>query len=126
MQAITSSNDMSPGDSDNPNHHFAKNHASAGNDDALAKDLVPHEVSPRDNRESLTRTREASLMDALWDRKPVVLQALDDVLYGSYSRDKANMALALIDKLLPKQPTVAIQINMGSLMSELADKMTRQ
>ena len=97
-----------------------------GDQSLVTRNVGPTSAISRDNRESLTRTREASLMDALWDRKPVVLQALDDVLYGSYSRDKANMALALIDKLLPKQPTVAIQINMGSLMSELADKMTRQ
>ena len=104
----------------------ANSHDAVVDDAISGQTTTPALAISRDNRESLTRSREASLMDALWDRKPVVLQALDDVLYGSYSRDKANMALAIIDKLLPKQPTVAIQINMGSLMSELADKMTRQ
>ena len=47
----------------------------------------------------------------------------EDDSHPSEARKNRDSLAAIV---FPKQPTVAIQINMGSLMSELADKMTRQ
>ena len=45
---------------------------------------------------------------------------------ASNEHGRRQAAMAVLDRGMPKQALVAIQINMGSLMSELADKMTRQ
>ena len=124
--------DVSAGDSHdalNPGRSFAKNEMSVGDDDALAKDLVPHGVLTERIKDSLNArsmfTDDA--LDILAKATPRAAKHLVTIMdEASNEHGRRQAAMAVLDRGMPKQALVAIQINMGSLMSELADKMTHQ
>ena len=83
--------------------------------------LVEGDLGDGDTREVQLAMRDARM----FSREMVAgyVKAARDEDHPSEARKNRD---SLANIVFPKQSTVAIQINMGSLMSELADKMTRQ
>ena len=101
---------------DNDTLQLARN---SGHNSALAREGDLGEGNTREMK--ITRALDLAADYAVDLIKGYIAGAKDE--HRSEARKNRDSLAAIV---FPKQPTVAIQINMGSLMSELADKMTRQ